>query len=87
VIFFGSFLILAVGRAFSIDRKRKEAFSGAWNRFAGVTSNVPFVAIIEGRNSLKIGELGWWPVVLALVLYGLFRYFHKTLFGGSPLPM
>ena len=85
VIFFGSFLILAIGGPFSIDRKRKKAFGDAWNRFASLTSNVPFIAIIEGRNSLKIGELGWWPAVLALVFYGLFLYFHKILFGGSPL--
>jgi uncharacterized membrane protein len=52
-----------------------------------VTSNVPFIAIIEGRNSLRVGELGWWPVVLALVVYGLFLYLHQTLFGVSPLPM
>jgi len=87
VIFFGSFLILAVRGPFSIDRKRKKAFGDAWNRFAGVTSNVPFIAIIEGRNSLRVGELEWWPVVLALVVYGLFLYLHQTLFGVSPLPM
>jgi len=87
LIFFGSFLILAVAGPFSIDRKRKKAFGDAWNRFAGVTSNVPFIAIIEGRNSLRVGELEWWPVVLALVVYGLFLYLHQTLFGVSPLPM
>jgi uncharacterized membrane protein len=87
VVFFGSFLTLTVGGPFSIDRKRKNAFGAAWNRFAALTSNVPFAAILQGRNSLKIGELGWWPVVLALVLYGLFLYFHKILFGVSPWPM
>jgi len=87
LIFFVSFLILAVRGPFSIDRKRKKAFGDAWNRFAGVTSNVPFIAIIEGRNSLRVGELEWWPVVLALVVYGLFLYLHQTLFGVSPLPM
>jgi hypothetical protein len=30
--------------------------------------------------------LGWWRVVLAVVLYGLFLHIHKTLFGVSPLP-
>ena len=43
VVFFGSFLILAVGGPFSIDRKRKKAFGDAWNRFAALTSNVPFL--------------------------------------------
>jgi uncharacterized membrane protein len=87
VVFFGSFLILAIGGPFSIDRKRKKTSGDAWNRFAAVTSNVPFMAIIQGRNSLKIGELGWWRALLALVFYGAFLHFHKTLFGVSPLPM
>jgi uncharacterized membrane protein len=87
VIFFGSFLILAIEGPFSIDRKRKNAFGDAWDRFAGLTSNVPFQAIIEGRNSLKMSELGWWPLIIAVVLYGLLLYFHQTLFGVSPLPM
>ena len=87
VIFFGSFLILAIAGPFSIDRKRKKAFGEAWNRFAGLTSNVPFMAIIEGRNSLRMSEIGWWPAALAVVFYGLFLYFHEILFGGSPLPM
>ena len=86
VIFFGSFLILAIAGPFSIDRKKKKAFGDAWNRFAALTSNVPFMAIIQGRNSLKIREIGWWPPLLALILYGLFLHFHSTLFGVSPLP-
>jgi uncharacterized membrane protein len=87
VIFFGASLILAVGGPFSIDRKRRRALGDRWARFAAVTSNVPFMAIIERRNSLKIGDLGWWRVVLALLLYGLFLHLHKALFGVSPLPM
>jgi len=78
---------VAIAGPFSIDRKRQKAFGDAWNRFAGLTSNVPMIAIIEGRNSLRLGEIGWWPAVLAVILYVLFLYFHKILFGGSPLPM
>jgi uncharacterized membrane protein len=87
VIFFGALLIVAVGGPFSIDWKRKKALGDRWDRFAAVTSNVPFMAIIEGRNSLAVGEVGWWRVVLALMLYGLFLHLHKTLFGVSPLPI
>jgi uncharacterized membrane protein len=87
VLFFGSLLIVAIGGPFSIDRKRKKAVGEAWDRFAVLTSNLPFMAIIQGRNSLKLREIGWWPPLLALILYGLFLHFHKNLFGVSPLPM
>jgi len=56
-------------------------------RFAALTSNVPFLAIVEGRNWLRIGEIGWWRAILAVILYGLFLHFHRNLFGVSPLPL
>lgn len=84
VIFFGTFLVLALGGPLSIDRKRKKALGDAWDSFARVTSNVPFLAIIQGRNSLRIGELGWWRSTVALVLYALFLGIHRWLFGVSP---
>jgi len=77
--------LVAIGGPFSIDRKRKKAFGDAWNRFAALTSNVPFMAIVEGRNSLRIGEIGWWRAIVAVIFYGLFLHFHKNLFGVSPL--
>lgn len=85
-LFFGSFLIVAVGGPFSIARKRKKALGDAWHRFTSATSNVPFMAIIEGRNSLRLGEIGWWRAILAVILYAMFLHFHKTFFGVSPLP-
>jgi uncharacterized membrane protein len=87
VLFFGSLLIVAIGGPFSIDRKRRRDVGAAWDRFAALTSNLPFMAIIQGRNSLKLREIGWWPPLLALILYVLFLHFHKNLFGVSPLPM
>jgi hypothetical protein len=40
---------------------------------------------VRGKIVEIIGELGWWAAVLALVVYGLFLYLHKILFGVSPL--
>src|SRR5262250_1174311 len=77
MIFFGSFFIVAIAGPFSIDRKRKRAFGDAWDRFASLTSNVPFLAIVEGRNALRVGEIGWWRAILAVILYGVFLHFHK----------
>jgi len=86
LVFFGSFLILAVRGPASIDRKRKKIFGEDWDQFAAVTSNVPFWAIAQGRNSLMIGELGWWRIILVVVVYGFFLHMHKVFFGVSPLP-
>ena len=87
LVFFGSFLILAIEGPFSIDRKREKAVGEPWNQFVALTSNVPFVAIVQGRNSLQVREIGWWPPLVALILYSLMLHFHPTLFGGSPLPL
>jgi uncharacterized membrane protein len=51
-----------------------------------LTSNVAFTAIIADRNSLKIGEIGGWRMVLAVIIYVLFLHFHQSLFGISPFP-
>lgn len=87
LVFFAAFLVLALGGPSSIDRKRRKMCGDSWDRFAALTSNIPFMAIIEGRNSLRLRELGWWRVILALFLYSLFLHFHRSLFGVSPLPV
>jgi uncharacterized membrane protein len=86
VIFFGTFFIVGLFGTFSIDAKRKRKLGAGWDRFAAKTSNVPFGAVIGGRNSLKISEsLGWrfW-VAVALFLSALFA--HPYLFHASPFP-
>jgi uncharacterized membrane protein len=84
LVFFGTFLFLALIGPPLIDAKRKATFGARWDRFAAVTSSVPFGAIIQGRNSFKLEELGWWRIALGLVLYAVFLYFHVRLFGTSP---
>jgi uncharacterized membrane protein len=81
VVFFGAFLVLALMGPFAIDAKRKKKHGELWDGFAAVTSNLPFAAIVSGRNTLRIGEIGWWRIVLGLVLYGVFRFAHEWAFG------
>lgn len=87
LIFFATFLVLALRGPSSIDRKRSRIHGGNWERFAAVTSNVPFVAIAQGRNRFSLREIGWWRIGLALALYAGFLHLHRSLFGVSPLPM
>src|SRR6266700_5215979 len=56
VIFFGTFLAVAFLGTFSIDAKRRRNLGPAWDAFAAKTSNVPYGAVIGGRNSLNFSE-------------------------------
>ena len=86
VVFFGTFLILAVAGTFSIDAKRARKMGMAWVAFANRTSNVPFAAILSGRNSLKLGEILTWRQAVALLVFLLVLSLHNWAFGASPFP-
>jgi len=86
VIFFGTFLVVAFFGTFSIDAKRRRKMGAAWVSFAAKTSNVPFGAVISGRNRLNIGEsLGWrfWAAAAAFVIV---LFAHPYLFHASAFP-
>ena len=86
VVFFGTFLVLAVMGTFSIDAKRARKMTTGWIEFAGRTSNVPFVAIAAGRNSLKVGELLTYRQAVAVAVYLILLFAHAWLFSASPFP-
>jgi uncharacterized membrane protein len=82
-LFFGSFLLLAAAGTVLMDL-RKAQLGDVWTRYARLTSNLPFVAIAQGRNRLAWRELGALKIVIALVLYALVFHFHPWLFGVRP---
>jgi uncharacterized membrane protein len=86
LLFFGALLGLALLGPPSIDAKRGRAHGARWERFAEVTSNVPFAAILAGRNRLVIREIGAWRIALGLGLYLALLALHAWLFGTSALP-
>lgn len=86
LILFGSMLVLALFGTTSIDAKRKRAMGAAWDAFASRTSNVPFGAIASGRQTLALGEIGWWRPVAALVVFAALAVGHPHLFGVAALP-
>jgi hypothetical protein len=57
VIFFGSFLLLAGAGTLAMDSGRSRIPTGRASK--AVTSNIPFVAIAQGRNRIRLGEIGW----------------------------
>ena len=84
VIFFGGFLALAIIGPLNIDAKLRHRRPDAWQKLAQATSIVPFVAILQGRNSFEWRELGWWRVVLSLVVYAVLWLVHAS-FTGAPI--
>ena len=85
LLLFGSLLALVLGGMRSIDAKQRKTYGEHWERFAAMTSVVPFMAIQSGRNRLEWKEFKWWQLVAALVAYAGVMHFHQTLFGVAPL--
>ena len=81
-VFFGGFLVLAGLGTVLIDR-RKRALPD-WPRFAQRTSNLPFLAIAQGRNRIVGSEIGWARPAIALLAYAVLLWLHPWLFGVRP---
>lgn len=86
VLLFASVVALSVLGMLHIDRRRAAALGADWAAFAQKTSRLPFLAIVTGRNQLKLGELGVVRPLVALFVYAALLHFHKALIGASPLP-
>lgn len=86
LILFGSLLVLAILGTGSIDGKRRRKLGDAWDSFAAQTSAVPFAAIAASRQSLKLGEIGWWRLGIAVIVWGALVFAHPMLFGVNALP-
>lgn len=72
-------MITALVGTAMIDRKRANAFGDKWIHFAALTSNTPFGAIIEGRNSLKLGEIQWWLYLVTFMVWAGIIWIHGWL--------
>jgi uncharacterized membrane protein len=86
VIFFGTFFVLALAGTVSIDAKRRRKLGQAWDSFAAKTSNIPFAAVVAGRNGLHPGESFGWRFWVAALLFLIVLFAHVHLFGVSPFP-
>jgi uncharacterized membrane protein len=85
LVFFGAFLVTALAGMPSIDAKLARRNAEAWRGFAEKTSIIPFGAILSGRNRLALGEIGWMPPVVGLVLWAALLHFHRGIFGVPAL--
>lgn len=86
LILFGSFAVLALLGSVLLDIKLARRLGPAWAGYAARTSNLPFAAVLAGRQRVAWREIGWWRPALALLLYATFLHLHVWVFGVSPLP-
>lgn len=80
VAFFSAFGLLAGLGTVAMDRKKAALLGGAWQAYADTTSNIPFAAIVTGRNRLVFAEL-WLPVLLGLGAYVMLVWRHDWVSG------
>lgn len=80
IVFFSSFLLLSLIGTFLIDRKKAQSLGTAWHAYRDQTSNIPFAAILAGRNRLAVSEL-WLPIGVAVAGYFALLYAHEWIAG------
>jgi uncharacterized membrane protein len=85
VLFFGALGTLGLAGAPLLDAKKAQRHRAAWPAFAAATSNLPFLAIVQGRQRLVLREIGLWRIALAIGLFVVMLSVHRWAFGTSPL--
>lgn len=86
VWFFGLFALTAIGGAVLQERRKADTYGASWDRFAAKTSFVPFAAIVQGRASLSLREVGWWRIGFGALIWAVMLSLHPWLFGVAALP-
>jgi len=80
-VFFGGFLVLAALGTILMDRRKSS--NPDFQKFKSVTSNVPFVAIAQGRNRIVWREIGWKRPAVGIAVFALVFFLHPWISGGA----
>lgn len=83
IVLFASVGTLSFLGTFLMDRKKAATLGDRWHEFAAATSNVPFAAILAGRNRLVPSEMTS-PIIAGLAGYALMLWAHQWI-AGVPL--
>lgn len=86
LLLFGGVAGLGIAGTWHIERRRRAAYGADWDRFTAGTSVVPFAAILSGRTSVTLAEIGWWRIAAGVGLYVLVLYTHNYMVGATPWP-
>jgi uncharacterized membrane protein len=83
LIFFGAFAVLALGGTLAIDAKKRRSWTTeSWQAFSAATSNLPLLAVVQGRTPFDWRGIGWKTLAIAVALYAaLIFWFHPQVIG------
>lgn len=85
LMLFGGVGFLALAGTVLIDRRRRRTGGEAWRALEAKTSNVPFVALIQGRAGAGLGwtlaEIGALRLGLGVALFALLFWAHPYVIG------
>ena len=78
LLMFGNLGFLGIAGASILDAKKARQHGRAWNAFAAMTSNIPFLAIIQGRQRLVLREIGLWRIALGVCVSLAALVWHRV---------
>ena len=81
LLFFGAFALVSGCGMRLIDKRKQGVFGESWSAFREATSSVPFAAIVAGRQSLALSEIGWLTPVLAAAVFIALWWGHVWISG------
>ncbi len=80
VVFFAVFFLLSALGTLNLDAKKRAELGDDFAAFEKLTSNLPFAAILTGRNKLVMSEL-FLPLLAGVAVYALMYFGHDWLSG------
>lgn len=85
LLLFGGIGFLALAGTVLIDRRRRQAGGADWQALEARTSNVPFVALAQGRAGAGLGrtlaEIGALRLILGAALFAALFWAHPYVIG------
>jgi uncharacterized membrane protein len=84
IVFFGALAVLALLGPVLIEHRKARELGSQWTAYCAASAYIPFAAAFSGRTRIHWREIGWPPVLIGAVLYGLAMIAHEPLIGIAP---
>ena len=83
----GTMVALMVDDAETVAKLHAKALElgATWQAYKASSSYIPFAAALSGRTRIHWRGIGWLPVIIGAVLYGVALIFHELLVGVAPV--